>query len=60
MGIPQGGSGAIGGTSARDRSFLHPCCLCVKKVLTNYFAKGSVSVSPVPHGIPTTEPAFIE
>ena len=31
-----------------------------EKVLTNYFAKGSVSVSPLPHGIPTTEPAFIE
>ena len=39
---------------------LHPFCLWVQKVQTNSFAQDRVWVCPPPHGIPTTEPAFIE
>ena len=40
--------------------FLCPDHLWMQQVETNSFAQGRAWVSPLPHGISTTKPAFIE
>ena len=59
MEIPLGGSGVSACTHSCLK-FLQTHHLLVQEVQTIYFAYGRVWVSPLPHGIPSPESAFIE
>ena len=59
--VLQGGSCMWAGARGPRVMSLHPYpLLWVQKCQTNWIATGRVWVSPPPHGIPTTQPAFIE